>query len=168
MKTHSHSYFHHKYQGLVLATNLLMLLLVTLIATTLFKNALNQSKMANHYQRQLLIKNNAEQVLVDAKNHIKNLLSINNEVTVNSKGFYASDVAMFNDDINWQDTNNVLASANKSKFVVIYLGTQAKLTQPNLGLDHHLFKVLIYSQLNSGSEYQLQRFFAMPVVSTAE
>ncbi|WNC73345.1 hypothetical protein RGQ13_04950 [Thalassotalea psychrophila] len=156
-----------KCQGLVLATNLLMLLLVTLIATTLFKNALNQSKMANHYQRQLLIKNNAEQVVVDAKLHIKNLLDTNTELNLNSKGYYATDIALFNSDINWQDTNSVLASANNSKFVVIYLGIQAKLTQPSQGVDHHLFKVLIYSQLNYGSEYELHRFIAIPVASAS-
>lgn len=158
----------HQCQGLVLATNLLMLLLVTLIATTLFKNALNQSKMANHYQRQLLIKNNAEQVVMDAKSRITNMLDTNTELTVSSKGFYASDIAKFNSDINWQDTNSVLTSANNSKFVIIYLGVQAKLTQPQLGVEHHIFKVLIYSQINYGSEYTLQRFIAMPVEPVSE
>ena len=162
MKTHIHS--SHKDQGLVLATNLLMLLLVTLIATTLFKNALSQSKMANLYQSQLLIKTNAEQALVAAKNHIKNLLDSNSQLTANSRGYYASDVAMLDVDINWQDSNSVLAGENNTKFVVIYLGVQAKLTQPDLGLEHHLFKVLIHSQLNSGYEYHQQQFIAIPVV----
>ncbi|WOH39170.1 hypothetical protein RI844_08090 [Thalassotalea fonticola] len=162
MKTHINSY--HKYQGLVLATNLLMVLLVTLIATTLFKNALTQSKMVNLSKSQLLIKNNSEQVLVDAKNYIKNLLAANTELTVNDKGYFGSDAAIFITDINWQDTNNFIASDNNSKFVVIYLGIQTKLTQPDLGLDHHLFKILIYSQFPPSAEYQLQRFIAIPVV----
>ena len=157
-----------KSQGLVLATNLLMLLLITLIATTLFKNALNQIKMANHYQRQLLVKNNAEQVIVDAKLYVNNLLALNADLTVNNTGYYGSDSALYNDDINWQDTNVVLTSANNSKFVLIYMGVQAKLTQPHLGVNYHLFKVFIYSQLNYGAEYQQQQFFAIPVLPPSE
>lgn len=158
----------HKYQGIVLATNLLMLLLVTLIATTLFKNAITQSKMANLSQRQLLIKTNSEQVLGDAENYIKSLLAANTELTINRKGYYATDVALFNTDINWQDSNNFITSDNNSKFVVIYLGVQTKLTQPDLGLEHHLFKVLIYSQLPPNADYQQQRFIAIPFVSNSE
>ncbi|WNC67630.1 hypothetical protein RI845_14030 [Thalassotalea nanhaiensis] len=158
----------HKYQGLVLATNLLMLLLITLIATTLFKNALNQRKMANHYQRQLLVKNNAEQVIVDAKLYVKNLLALNTDLTVNNTGYYGSGAGLLNGDINWQDSNDVLTSANNSKFVLTYMGVQAKLTPPGLGVDHHLFKVFIYSQLNNGAEYQQQQFFAIPVLPPSE
>ncbi|KGJ88260.1 hypothetical protein [Thalassotalea sp. ND16A] len=153
--------------GLVLASNLIMLLLVTLIATALFKNGLNQSQMNNHYQLQLLSQNLSHQVTAQAKSYIQSLLDNNVDLTVPDIGFYPEHSALYLTDINWQDNNAVLIAtsmtAGKGQYVVLYLGITSKLSQPLIGSEHHLFKLLLHTETAKGGEYQSQQFLTFLV-----
>ncbi|OUS30397.1 hypothetical protein A9Q98_05240 [Thalassotalea sp. 42_200_T64] len=153
--------------GIVLASNLIMLLLVTLIATALFKNALNQSQMSNHYQLQLLSQNMSHLVTAQAKSYIESLLEDNVDLTVPEIGFYPEHSALYLTDINWQDNGAVVSAssltAGKGQYVVIYLGKTTKLSEPFIGAEHHLFKLLLHTETAKGGEYQSQKLLTFLV-----
>ncbi|TRX54419.1 pilus assembly PilX N-terminal domain-containing protein [Thalassomonas sp. M1454] len=149
--------------GLVLATNLIMLLLVTLVATSLYQNSFVETKMANQQLLKLQSKNNADYAYSNARLFIMDLIKSNADLNIARNGYfpYAFDLSI--NDINWQDNNSVISSINNSKYVVIYLGQHVKSYGSNNGIEHQLFKIVVFNQLGQGSQHIEQSFFAVPV-----
>lgn len=147
--------------GFVLASNLIMMLLLTLIATALFKNALTETQMANLYHLQLTTNNNAKQAIITIKTRLKSLVTSNQNFSIASPGFYPQNQQQLLNTINWLDNSKLLSTNSQVKYVVNYLGKSNKLTAPKLGIEYHLFKVFIYSKAAKGSEYVEQVFISV-------
>ena len=74
--------------GFVLASNLIMMLLLTLIATALFKNALTETQMANLYRLQLTTNNNAKQAIITITTRLQSSVTSNENFSLATPGFY--------------------------------------------------------------------------------
>ncbi len=141
---------------MVLATSLIILLLITLLATSMFANALTQLQMSNHFQLQAKAKQRAEQAFVEAFHLLKLKVNNSDDLTKESRGYYVNTLAL--EGINWQDNNQVLSSDSNAKFVIQYSGSAQANSYPFDGEIHHLFNVFIYGSAAKQTEFTSQRF----------
>lgn len=153
-----------KMSGLVLATNLIMLLLVTLVATSLYKNSFIETKMANQQLLKLQSKNSAKHATSLAKLFITDLLTNNVDLNIPQTGYLPNKFDLSIADINWNDNTSVISAINNSKYLIIYLGKHHKKHGSNNGIEHHIFKIVVFNQLGQGSQHIEQSLFASPVL----
>ena len=142
-------------RGMVLATSLIILLLITLLATSMYANALTQLQMSNHFQLQAKAKQRAEQAFFEAFQLV--MLKVNNsdDLTKENRGYYVNTFPL--EDINWQDNNLVLSSDLNAKFVIQYSGIAQANSYPYQGESHHLFNVFIYGSAAKQTEFTSRR-----------
>ncbi|MEW6999578.1 hypothetical protein AADZ86_17955 [Colwelliaceae bacterium BS250] len=152
-----------KQLGFVLASNLIMMLLLTLIATALFKNSLTETQMATLYHLQLRSHNDAQQAVITITAHLESMVNNNSDFSKATLGFYPKNQPQLLNNINWLDNTRLLSTNSQVRYVINYLGRSTKLTAPKLDIEYHLFKVFIYSKAAKGSEYVEQVFISIEV-----
>ena len=148
--------------GFVLATNLILLALITLIASSLFKNSINQNQMAKHFKLQSLSINATQSSAQKIEQLLLDKISGGADLTANSQGYFGSWQSLQIQSINWQDTTNLL-TIDGSLVVIIYLGENQKLIDPDIGDLHHTFKVFIKSSIAGGNDSYQQKFYAFKI-----
>lgn len=149
--------------GIVLATNLIMLLLVTLVATSLYKNSFVETKMANQQLLKLQTENSTKHAYSVAKLFIEDLILMGSDLESPRPGYFPYKYDLSIATINWSDSSSVIKSSNDSKFIIIYLGDRIKNYGNENGIKHHLFKIILFKQLGQGSKHIEQSLFSLVV-----
>lgn len=151
----------HKQSGIVLVINLIILLLITVLATSMFKNALNQQQMANSFHLNLSNQQRALQLATKAKSALTVLINDNADLTVNQPGFFASEDEFAQANFSWSNAQHVTLDSKLGKYVVVYKGIFPRLFEPDKKQDHHIFDLFVKSQSNNHSEVIQQHFIAI-------
>ncbi len=151
-----------KTAGVVLVTNLIMMLIITLIATALFKNSYLQTKMVNHHLLQQLASQKTEQALIEARDHITTLLTDASDLSLPSQGIYPYRHELSFTNFDWSNNSELLQASNKSKYFIVYLGKHQPVA--DMTVSKHLFKVIAYSELSKGSSYFKQQLMTFALI----
>ncbi|MCP4320849.1 MAG: hypothetical protein GY787_03130 [Alteromonadales bacterium] len=113
--------------GFILVTCLLILFMLTILATSAFKTAFMQTLIANNFRFQTISFNNAENALLEAEAKIEeNVSSISMfDFSMSNDGYYNTLDSINIRNIDWDDEDAVESgTASGDKFVVQYVGKQ--------------------------------------------
>ncbi len=155
----------HRQVGIVLVTNLIMLLMITLLASAHFKNSFIQVQMSNHHQLATLARLNVQNTLTVAKSKISDMLTNNADLMTASKGYYPLDHQIHIGQLTELSSAQVLQAPPNDRYVIVYLGKSAPLAEFQLSSgplnDHHLFKIMVMSSSAKGTEYVEQQLYTV-------
>lgn len=154
-----------KQEGLVLATNLILLLLLTLIVNALYKNAALQHRMSTHHNLLSGAKNHARQAIDLAKRKVDQMVMDEVDLLQPSKGYYPLNHQLNINDVTNLADDQVLTDNNSSRYIIMYLGKSKKHLISTSITEFHLFKIISFSKSSKGTEYVEQQLFSVPTVN---
>ena len=150
----------HKNLGFILVINLIVLLLLAILISSMYKNSLLQLQMSIQFRVKHIAKQHVMSSLTSAKQHIQTMLKTNQDFSHQSQGFYPKTLTV-NMDTLIKSGPTMSFNHLHGDYIIHHVGKAIKLSGNNSGIEHQLFFIYSMSDTLKGARYVHAEFLSI-------